>query len=94
MGGCKMKKCQPQLRSQHIGSNKYLYKNNKPKLAKKPINKFTSYESLLNEFFDQNPTPTDVELSNACLYFAKQCGLKLSPKVRDIVKATGGLYVD
>lgn len=46
-----MKKCQPLESSQHQNDTTNIYKNNTPKLSKKPLNKSSSYELLLNEFY-------------------------------------------
>lgn len=80
-----MKKCQPLESSQH--QNNQL--NNIPKLANKPLNKVLSYELLLNEFFSSNPSPTDAELDQACLYFATKCGLTVAEKAKAKI---GGIY--
>lgn len=56
--------------------------NHTPKLYKKPLNKFATYEYLINEFFTVNPNPTDAELDRACLYFATQCGLTVAEKAK------------
>lgn len=56
--------------------------NHTPKLAKMPVNKFETYQWLLDEFYKANPNPTDAELSSACQYFARQCGLTLASKDR------------
>lgn len=54
------------------------------KKPQQPINKFSTYESLINEFYIANPNPTDAELSSACLYFADKCGLTVATKAKPI----------
>jgi len=56
--------------------------NHIPKLSKNPLNKFATYEHLLNEFYAANPNPTDTELDQACLYFANKCGLTVADKAK------------
>lgn len=58
------------------------YKNHTPKLAKKPLSKFAAYQWLLDEFYKANPTPTEAELDQACLYFATKCGLTVAEKAK------------
>jgi hypothetical protein len=60
------------------------YTNNHiPKLCKKPLSKFETYENLINEFIAANPYHTDYELDRACLYFATQCGLTVAEKAKE-----------
>ncbi len=49
---------------------------------KKPLNKFVTYEQLINEFIATNPNYTDRQLNQACLFFATQCGLTVAAKVK------------
>lgn len=58
------------------------YKNHTPKLHKKPLSKFQTYENLINEFISANPDHTEYELDRACLYFATQCGLTVAEKAK------------
>jgi len=56
--------------------------NHIPKLCKKPLSKFQTYENLINEFIAANPDHTDFELDRACLYFATKCGLTVAEKAK------------
>lgn len=75
--------------SQHQNDNTNIYKNNTLKLCKSPLNKFSSYKLLLNEFYEENAYPTDAELDRACLYFAEKYGLTVAPQVKEKI---GGGY--
>ncbi|HQS43954.1 MAG: hypothetical protein B7Y16_07010 [Methylotenera sp. 24-45-7] len=59
------------------------YKNHTPKLHKKPLSKFATYQNLIDEFMDANPNHTDAELDHACLNFATQCGLTVAAKAKE-----------
>jgi hypothetical protein len=72
------------------GINHYNVNNHTPKLYKKPLSKFQTYENLINEFIAANPNHTDFELDRACLYFATQCGLTVAEKAK---QKMGGRYV-
>ncbi len=58
-------------------------KNSAVQIIKKTLNKFTTYEQLINEFIDTNPNYTDMELNQACLFFATQCGLTVAAKAKE-----------
>lgn len=81
-----MKKSQPfensQLQKDQQKDTTKSYINHTPKLARKPLSKFETYQFLLDEFYKANPTPTDNELSRACQYFADQCGLTVAAKAK------------
>lgn len=64
--------------------------NHIPKLCKKPLSKFQTYENLINEFIAANPNHTDSELDRACLNFATQCGLTVAEKAKEKM---GGRHV-
>lgn len=46
------------------------------------LGKFASYQILLNEFIESNPSATEDELHVACLEFANRCGLTVSEKAK------------
>lgn len=58
------------------------FNNHTPKLYKKPLNKFATYEGLINEYIAANPNYSEYELDRACLYFATKCGLTVADKAK------------
>lgn len=64
------------------GINDHNVNNHTPKLHKKPLSKFQTYENLINEFIAANPDYSESELDRACLYFATQCGLTVAEKAK------------
>lgn len=62
----------PNLASQHQSQLNHI-----PKLKRKQSDKLECYECLLNNFIKSSPDITDHDLAQACIYFAKACGLPL-----------------
>jgi len=72
------------------GQNYYNVNNHTPKLYKKPLCKFQTYQNLIDDFIAANPNYSESELDRACLYFANQCGLTVAEKAK---QKMGGSHV-